>query len=535
MNSQQNIECILSLVEQFPIASSAPKPVDSVDWEKHRIDTAITKLENVLSILKRKSNTLSFINRLSSDILLYIFTYVQTSRDPGEEIYDPTYIFNDVPVALTKPIIWIRSITHVCSQWRDIALSYPVLWTTIQSCSGAWKQEVLTRSRSAPLSIVCQAWIDSTGLRKVGNTSPSHAQGLKQILEHHIHRAKTLELYLPRTWCGRFVSAHLPKVTDTLETCIIWVGKAPGSDGIDTIALPFQFLQNCAASLRHLELRDCIFDSSESLHETIHLPRLSTLAIHGQDSERVVEVFRAISIPDTCAIVLDCWVRQDDAFALGPVIRQIWEAKSKAGNPLLRMDVANWDNIDTIMVKSKGDNHDGELTLTLRCWMMDLSPGFLGQLWASFPLATVSSLGFVLDANPDWPSLAQQCPNLRVLVVHNGGIDELFQTLDNAHTDASGLTPEDAAGKPPFVKLERIVFRGTMFSKERGQRFVDCLQRRSDLGLPIRDVSFYSHCTHHWLLDKIKVEGELRYDGCESDPEDWEGQEEDEAEEEYVH
>ncbi len=50
----------------------------------------------------------------------------------------------------------VKSLSHVCSRWRQIALGYPPLWTLITTtdlCNRRWMNTVVQRSRSCPLSI----------------------------------------------------------------------------------------------------------------------------------------------------------------------------------------------------------------------------------------------------------------------------------------------------------------------------------------------------------------------------------------------
>ncbi|KAH9959020.1 hypothetical protein BC827DRAFT_1090255, partial [Russula dissimulans] len=70
-------------------------------------------LEDTLRTLKSHRNTLAPISRLPPEALAAIFSFVSSSA-----------------LDESGHLRWIR-VTHVCRQWRQIALNYPRFWSNI--------------------------------------------------------------------------------------------------------------------------------------------------------------------------------------------------------------------------------------------------------------------------------------------------------------------------------------------------------------------------------------------------------------------
>lgn len=51
---------------------------------------------------------------------------------------------------------WIKLTSHVCQHWRDIALGCPASWAGITFERRSWVEEMLKRSKMAPLSLNVQ-------------------------------------------------------------------------------------------------------------------------------------------------------------------------------------------------------------------------------------------------------------------------------------------------------------------------------------------------------------------------------------------
>ncbi|KAG6848626.1 hypothetical protein H0H93_015392 [Arthromyces matolae] len=85
-------------------------------------------------------------------------------------------------------MLWIRTISHVCSRWRDVALDINNLWTNIPLGNPKWCRAMLLRSKAATLTISFNASLYRPSIL------PESFSLLKEILQNHMSRIKTLSL-----------------------------------------------------------------------------------------------------------------------------------------------------------------------------------------------------------------------------------------------------------------------------------------------------------------------------------------------------
>ena len=84
--------------------------------------------------LSTKRNREAPVSKLSEDILLRIFTFARAA-DPED------------------PRTPLRRITHVCRDWRDVAIEAPLLWThCLSSSRPKWTTLALQRTQRAPMA-----------------------------------------------------------------------------------------------------------------------------------------------------------------------------------------------------------------------------------------------------------------------------------------------------------------------------------------------------------------------------------------------
>ncbi|EIN04195.1 hypothetical protein PUNSTDRAFT_138921 [Punctularia strigosozonata HHB-11173 SS5] len=98
------------------------------------LDDRIKCLVNELCQLRRQRNTLQPISRLPPEVLLRIFVDVRKAT----ERLSPQ---------------WIK-LTHVCSFWRDVALSSAILWNSPDLLYPELAEETVRRSRGTTLRIM---------------------------------------------------------------------------------------------------------------------------------------------------------------------------------------------------------------------------------------------------------------------------------------------------------------------------------------------------------------------------------------------
>ncbi|KAG8928186.1 hypothetical protein FRC02_007262 [Tulasnella sp. 418] len=122
------------------------------------------------------------INRLSFDIFHEIFQQARLAKVTMYQIRSC-----DMSVA----------ISHVCRQWRDYSLNIPTIWNQINfkrlGGSTDWERQLvyLERARNAPLDILIWSGEDRRTLLSV-----SKLAGILRILKPHLHRWRTLDVYV---------------------------------------------------------------------------------------------------------------------------------------------------------------------------------------------------------------------------------------------------------------------------------------------------------------------------------------------------
>ncbi|KAA1474502.1 hypothetical protein DENSPDRAFT_333151 [Dentipellis sp. KUC8613] len=114
----------------------------------NQAEEQLRELARVARRFKVRRNSLLPVSRLPAEALCHIFS-LAVMADIGPE--DPVWDIVDTRTWAARDR---TTITHVCHQWREIALSYPVLWTSIIcGASEEYYAEVLSRSGTLPLTM----------------------------------------------------------------------------------------------------------------------------------------------------------------------------------------------------------------------------------------------------------------------------------------------------------------------------------------------------------------------------------------------
>ena len=122
------------------------------------IDSEIKLLEESLQALKYRRNALSPVSSLHPELFATIFSILCLPGTPSQG-GKPDHFNPDHNLARLR-------VSHVCHQWREIALDLPLLWShvdfTSQSLSSVGMVEMLMRAKSSPLcleaNISSQRW-----------------------------------------------------------------------------------------------------------------------------------------------------------------------------------------------------------------------------------------------------------------------------------------------------------------------------------------------------------------------------------------
>jgi len=144
-----------------------------VQEARSRIDNEVTTVALSLSTLRSWRNSLSHVFRLPPELLVAIFLeYMrQWHREHG------IYLATGIPS-------WIN-VSYVCRNWRSVALSCAELWTHLFFVSSEWMDELLRRSKTAPLTVhVHLSFTDPEKARVALNKALGHLERIQDLLIH---------------------------------------------------------------------------------------------------------------------------------------------------------------------------------------------------------------------------------------------------------------------------------------------------------------------------------------------------------------
>ncbi|KAG2015325.1 hypothetical protein CC2G_008608 [Coprinopsis cinerea AmutBmut pab1-1] len=197
-------------------------------------------IEKRMRLLRFERNKLSPVSRLPAEVLSEIFVW---RASPTE-----------------KPRMWVPSITHVCASWREIALNFPPLWSTIhgpaQNMGPSWLATFLERSKGAPLSIHSQ--IDD-----FPNQDEAAISRVRHILANTLketHRLRHVflsgDLSLP--WRRNGISAFLVYRMTSPAPLLTKITVHNSLSYRRGIVLPSPFLAGHAPCLKEATFSDCL-------------------------------------------------------------------------------------------------------------------------------------------------------------------------------------------------------------------------------------------------------------------------------------
>ena len=183
-------------------------------------------IDDQIRELNHRRNALVPISRLPPETLAEIFSLVSFSVDDYEDVPD---------------MKWIR-VTHVCRRWREIALSFPYLWSHIPftKLTLAGFTEILARAKMSPLHF------------NVGIFPGYKARfdGFGRQLEAHISHIRHL------TISGDYPTELEPLVSPAPALVSLSLTKI--SDPIwSQCTIPDSLFNGTAPKLTHLELFNC--------------------------------------------------------------------------------------------------------------------------------------------------------------------------------------------------------------------------------------------------------------------------------------
>ncbi|TFY69661.1 hypothetical protein EVG20_g3049 [Dentipellis fragilis] len=124
---------------------SASSDPESIERARAFLEREIQDVYSAAAALRSRRNMIPRINRLPPEVLAQVFAWLQVD--------DPLQFNSSRHHQLDmrqRNIGWVRA-SHVCRFWRQAALEYPALWSTMPLTLSKWMKEAFVRSKEAPL------------------------------------------------------------------------------------------------------------------------------------------------------------------------------------------------------------------------------------------------------------------------------------------------------------------------------------------------------------------------------------------------
>ncbi|KAG6846282.1 hypothetical protein H0H93_014876, partial [Arthromyces matolae] len=132
----------------------------------------IPEHERILQYYKGYHNALTFTCRLPPEVLVNIFSEGLSHELPKDKV-----------VGLGR-VQFLKTISRICSHWRNVALSAPGLWTLIPITNALWTEAAIQRSQQAPLTV----FYYTLPIDREKNTI------FREVLASHSHRINQISI-----------------------------------------------------------------------------------------------------------------------------------------------------------------------------------------------------------------------------------------------------------------------------------------------------------------------------------------------------
>ena len=211
------------------------------------VDSKIKSLEKsieALKLLKIHRNTLVPISRLTSEILVSIFSLLSSS------------VFSISSQPFAAPFIF----SHVCHKWREISLNFPHLWSRINftQLTLASTAKMLTRAKTVPLHLEA----DLTGWGR------EQIDAFERLLNGHISQTRDLRISGPLPAFGQLVSS-----APILESLSLSHTAARPDLSYPAI-IPPKLFNSTTPRLTSVELKNCYISWKSRLFKSLRILKI---------------------------------------------------------------------------------------------------------------------------------------------------------------------------------------------------------------------------------------------------------------------
>ncbi|KAH6901500.1 hypothetical protein BKA70DRAFT_1308840 [Coprinopsis sp. MPI-PUGE-AT-0042] len=216
----------------------------SVDEARRLLDDRVLALEKQIVDIKHQRNQLAPTSRLPVEILTKIFLdQARSAQSPPQAPQHGSTGINSHPSTM-----WM-GISHVCRQWREVALSCSELWSVLNpGIPTKWIEAMIERSKAAPISIL--------NFDISYNQNPKKREILLKVLSEP---GRWRRIQLHPTHIRDEVVKLMSRITSPAPSLVeLSVNFDGGIYGLTAPrVLPWNFLGASAPSLRRLEMVHC--------------------------------------------------------------------------------------------------------------------------------------------------------------------------------------------------------------------------------------------------------------------------------------
>lgn len=332
------------------------RELTAIEKARKALEDEINAHKTQVILKTRELNKLVRIFCLPPELLTEIFLHYAADIRHGSPYYPSSSVYGRDH----RSKRWIR-IAHVCHHWREVALSSPRLWSEFTVDRLEWTQEMLTRSKRAPLHLTIMAAHGASDALKLAmaelfrigslvfkmgsieNIASRLDLGSDAPLLKSLTVTATRPSFMPAISGSEilFDKINLPQLShlELIDTRISWhnpIFKSTlthltfrSNDPLHdyqntTLHCVLRALENMPA-LQRLELKGVLPSLSDDMPPlvddlTIRLPQLRTLVL-GALAKTSAFLLQHLVFPANVAIQLDCTdYRSSDISHLCPVL-----------------------------------------------------------------------------------------------------------------------------------------------------------------------------------------------------------------------
>ncbi|KAF6756718.1 hypothetical protein DFP72DRAFT_963897 [Ephemerocybe angulata] len=496
----------------------------NIPAEEHRtlIQRRVDELKNEICALNSLHNSLSPINRLPPEVLSDII--IQGSSQSRKE-----------------SLLWIR-LSHICKHWREVALDCASLWSDISFQNPTLTSVMLSRTKSAPLTVHIDTSFPQTTPRINYALSEVFSSGdrLQSLTVDDRGKKRRLQLRKALSQCttapiledlriitrednclnSGFLKDGAPSLVHLeLSGCIIsdWNAQVPLGAGLQILDLstglnrttfrPRPSGKDFLSSLRKLPLLHTLrlslflpndrYTGHPALLAPIVCRSLRTLDLH--DSSLMISNFlRVVHVPDVQNMKIHTphhfRTGRPDFTELLTALHMSWKSLVDAGVRELRLVREPLTAFHDVWLEFNGPvgrHHSSETAHTLDLTGLNVQVEAdtiihgVSQYWTLEPLQ-ILDIDSILVAEA-WATTLRDLPNLRHITIVGVSMLNFCNAFDKEQEGAA-LTQA-----VPFPALEVIALEETMLPPELFQKLPKALFYRSFSPPAFKVV--ISHCT----------------------------------------